>query len=494
MNTKILFFMFLCISFMISNLRAQNYAIDYAIVDASKQEQTFIPINVNNTNINVLSTNNAKISSELKHDIRNYIFFCVKTDNPGVHKITWKVNSLESGRYSVNILTLGKALLQLQCNGSSNDKIEQPIKGWNRISLGEITLKKGINELTIIANSEGPFSVSTLEVTETKLLEEMNLRALSQRVKVDWLSDAAYGLMFQWTNRATPINSKNVKSWNEKVNDFDLNKFFEIVDRSGAEYVLWSITWGGQYISAPLKSLDEIILGRTTQRDLLGEIADGLHKRNKRLIFYYHYGYDCNHSKDPDWMKASGGYKADKSQLLKNIMNILSEIGNRYKDKLDGWWFDGAQRYYNTHFDGTTGGITTFPFEQLTKVAREGNPQRIIAYNSWILPPLTEFQDFYAGEGYHALNVDNNGIIQDGIYRGLAGHSCFPLEKGWGRYGTDKPIQSPMISTQELIKRIQMAKQKGYPLSINLLMYEDGSVSPESLAQMEEVRKIIRGK
>ena len=75
--------------------------------------------------------------------------------------------------------------------------------------------------------------------------------------------------MFQWTNRATPPTG-SIKPWEEKVNDFDLDSFVEMVEETGAAYVLWSITWGEQYISAPIKSLDAIIAGRTTQTRFAG--------------------------------------------------------------------------------------------------------------------------------------------------------------------------------------------------------------------------------
>ena len=72
------------------------------------------------------------------------------------------------------------------------------------------------------------------------------------------------------------------------MNDFDVAAFVDRAEETGASYVVWSITWGQQYISAPIKSLDKIIAGRTTQRDLLGEMADLLHTKGIRLIYYYH--------------------------------------------------------------------------------------------------------------------------------------------------------------------------------------------------------------
>ena len=78
------------------------------------------------------------------------------------------------------------------------------------------------------------------------------------------------------------------------------------------------------------------------------------------------------------------GYEADKTKLYSNVMNILSEVGIRYGDKLDGWWFDGSARYLNCHFDGSSAadGILTAPFKELTLAARKGNAKRMVAYNS----------------------------------------------------------------------------------------------------------------
>jgi len=80
-----------------------------------------------------------------------------------------------------------------------------------------------------------------------------------------------------------------------------------------------------------LHPLDKVLKGRTTKRDLLGEMADRLYAKGIKLIFYYHYGYDCYHSIDATWMEASGGYKADKNGICTgNIKNIVAEVGNRY--------------------------------------------------------------------------------------------------------------------------------------------------------------------
>ena len=93
--------------------------------------------------------------------------------------------------------------------------------------------------------------------------------------------------------------------------------------------------------------------GRTTRRDLLGELADGLAQRSVKLIFYYHFGYDCYHSIDREWMEAAGGYKADKTEMFASVRKITAEIGGRYGERLHGWYFDSGLRYYDCHSDST---------------------------------------------------------------------------------------------------------------------------------------------
>jgi hypothetical protein len=85
-----------------------------------------------------------------------------------------------------------------------------------------------------------------------------------------------------------------------------------------------------------------VLPGRTSKRDLVADLADALGHRGMKLMLYYHLGA----SNDAEWMQATGAYETDTSKLFGNWEAIISEAGNRYKDRLAGWWFD----------DGSTGG------------------------------------------------------------------------------------------------------------------------------------------
>lgn len=467
--------------------QSQDSPNPYAETGNNAIKRVVEPIVINSKEINVLSGGLAEKSANLKTTVLNFMFQWIESESRGPYIIKWNLKASKVESLEVLARVLGEDVKGvLSCNGKSYD-FESDEKEWSEITLGTVELRKGLNTLQLEIKSEEKFKLSALKLIEPSYSTKIEEEALKIRQKAKWFKDAGYGLMFQWTNRATPEKGDAVKPWDEKINDFDVEKFVDMVEESGAAYVIWSMTWGQHYVSAPIKSLDRILKGRTTKRDLLGEMADRLYEKGIKLIFYYHYGYDCYHSKDSTWLQAAGGYKADKTELYQNINNILTEVGNRYGEKLNGWFFDGAQRYYDTHFDGTSGGISTANFKKISQAAKKGNPQRMVTYNSWILPRVTEYQDYYAGEGLKQFTGLQDGVFPEGNYKGLQAHTCFPLEKRWGHIDKNTTIAPPEYSAEELVERIRHARKNRYPLSINLEMYEDGSVSPKSLEVLRKV-------
>ncbi|MFC5051817.1 alpha-L-fucosidase [Rubritalea spongiae] len=474
----------------------------YAVTAESVTLAEPAPLKVDATGITVMAPNLAKLSAKIRPVVRNYmILWCAA--EAGESHVEWTLDAPTDGEYEVTASVLGTgSQLAVTCNDQKQKEVSVTEAGWQRIGLGKIALKAGHNKVVLHVDSANlkagkrnkEFQLSALELVQPDTKKSIEAEALAMRNQPDWFKDAGYGLMFQWTNRATPPEGP-IKAWEEKVNDFDLDGFISLVEESGASYVVWSITWGNQYISAPIKSLDAIIAGRTTSRDLLGEMVNRLQDKGIKVIFYYHYGYDCYHSQDTEWLKAVGGMKADKTQLFTNLMSILAEVGTRYGDKLDGWWFDGGARYLNCHYDGSSAadGILTAPFEAYTAAARTGNPERMVAYNSWIKPKVTEYQDYYGGEGVRSFKPEEltNGVFNSGRQKGLQAHGCFILEKRWGHIELNTPIPKPKYSLKQLTEYVQQAKENRYPLSINLEMYEDGSVSPASAELLKKLKAAV---
>lgn len=465
----------------------------YANTSVELVNKEYGVLKINPYKTNVLAGNLGKPNSNIKDVFKNYMSLWVAAKDKGLCILQWELQVPAEGVYDVIAVVSGSGSnLKIICNGKQLESVFTD-KTWNRLNLGKIPLKTGKNILRLEVEATDDFKFSALELTQSSIKKSLLDEALKQRVTSDWFKEASYGVMFQWTNRAAPQEGP-IKNWEDKVNDFDVEAFVRMVEATGASYVIWSITWGQQYISAPIKSLDNIIKGRTTKRDLLGEMANLLDEKGIKLIFYYHYGYECYHSTDKDWLEAVGGLKPDKTDLYNNLMTIISEVGERYGDKLHGWWFDGGARYYNCHFDGSSAeeGILTAPFREITKAAKKRNSKRIVAYNSWIKPKVTEYQDYYGGEGGKSFDDLNNGVFLNGRQKGLQAHGCFPLERRWGHIDLNTPITSPKHSIEKLTGFVKKAQENKYPLSINLEMYEDGSVSAESLELLKKLKTVIR--
>jgi hypothetical protein len=228
------------------------------------------------------------------------------------------------------------------------------------------------------------------------------------------------------------------------------------------------------YFPAPLKSLDRILPGRTTQRDLIGEVAEALGQRGIRLLLYYHLGSDA----DRAWQEASGFWKTDPTEFWNNWTNVIGEAGERYGDKLAGWWFDdGTANYY----------YRSAPWERLATAAKAGDPKRLVCFNPWILPPATEFQDYLAGEGNADPSVqgwlkpDDHGRVSGGAYAGLQASAALIMEGDWLHTKRDTEIGAPRQSAAQLAELLRrFAALENVPM-LNCEIYQEGTLSPTTV-------------
>ena len=464
----------------------------YAVTGGKAGAAAAVRIRVQPDAWTVLSGSTAgRVSAGFTYVERNHMFQWLEGSR--AQSAEWPIAVVDEAEYEVAVVIANDADCDLTV--ALGDQIlthQLGADGWTRVELGRVSLTKGEHQVRLMIDAAGTVRVCALELVQPATKQAHLTDALAVRQTPEWFKAAGLGLMFQWTNRATPPTGP-IKQWEQKVNDFELQHLLDAVEASGASFVIWSITWGQQYLSAPNAALDAVISGRTRQRDLLGELADRLQAKGVRLIFYYHYGYDCYHSKDPEWMDASGGYRPDKTAFFDHVMRIIAEVGQRYGDKLNGWFFDGGHRYYDTHYDGSPAhGMLSVSFQQLGHAARTGNPKRVICYNPWVKPRYTEYQDFFAGEGKTGFSGESleDGVFKDGPQAGLMAFGCRLLEGRWGHIDENTPIPAPQFTADKLATIISQARLNRHPLAINLEMYEDGSVSPASIEVLRDAKRI----
>ena len=189
------------------------------------------------------------------------------------------------------------------------------------------------------------------------------------RANTDWLAQCRFGIGVHWTAQTVP-RSGPPKPFQNAVADFDLDGFMAAVEHAGADYVLFTAAHAKQMLPAPHPVIDGIQPGRTCERDLIRELANALAAKEKHLLVYYN--HSCNQKDDPEWEQAVGYHAPNKERFAKNLIDIVSWMGDRYGDKVKAWWFDSP---YSLDPRGPHNSVTTdmtgfqFPSNAISEVS-----------------------------------------------------------------------------------------------------------------------------
>jgi hypothetical protein len=306
------------------------------------------------------------------------------------------------------------------------------------------------------------------------------------RANTDWLAKCRFGVGVHWTAQTAPSTGKP-KPFQEAVAGFDLKGFLAAVEHSGADYVLFTATHALQMLPAPHPVIDDILPGRTCERDLLGELADGLAARGRRLLVYYN--HSCNNQNDPEWRKAVGYDGQDKNVLARNLMEIITLMSERYGDKVSAWWFDSP---YSLDARGPFKSVTTdmagfqFPWEQFTVAAKKGHPGRLVTYNGGFNQKFlfTTHQDYWAGEMGNLRTPATSRYLDNG----LQWFGWTPLEdKNWVQTKPDTPIRPPLYGDQQVSDYIRTCNRNMAPMTFNVGIHQEGTMAPGSVEQLHRV-------
>jgi hypothetical protein len=361
---------------------------------------------------------------------------------------------------------------------------------WDRQTLdGTIRLAAGRSALSLRALKLPPkarLSLFSIELVPAGAKREIEASVQSLRSSTEWMVQARYGVMYHWTARTKPRHGP-AKPYARAVADFDVESFARMVQRTGAGFVVMTTSWADYYFPAPIAAIDEIVQGRTAPRDLVLDLADALGKRGIKLMLYYHPGHDDA----PWWSKLGYDDREDKTRFFDIWCRVISSIGERYGEKLAGWWFDdGLMCYYP--YDA--------PWEKMTRAAKAGNPKRVVGYNAWICPRTTDYQDFSCGEGDFTEFIGKDFLPRGGSGRFIAGPQAglqaaltWMLEAGnWCHLDPDKEIPPPCYTKDRLIGLFKACVSRRIVPMINMEAYQDGTTGPASVEALEAVSEALR--
>jgi hypothetical protein len=137
----------------------------------------------------------------------------------------------------------------------------------------------------------------------------------------------------------------------------------------------------------------------------------------------------------------------------------------------------------------------------MTVAAKQGNPDRLITYNSWILPKVSDFYEVFAGEndfsteminGFGFLPVGGTGKFTGGPQSGLQGQITTIINGDWGHFKENTSISPPKYSLDTMIVKIRDAISRKNVPTFDVEIYQDGRISPETLALFKEIRRVIK--
>ena len=353
---------------------------------------------------------------------------------------------------------------------------------------GRMHLTRGINPVTLQVSGTDMDQVvhfRCLEVLPASAAAERNAAediARTYRASTDWLVSAGYGVMFHWTDDTQPRGGLK-KPYPDAVNAFDVDAFTKLIVETGAAYVLFTLNHAHPHCPAPILSWEAIHPGSTTRRDLLGDIADALAKRGIRFLLYINSPVLTMLGN----IGTTGQYEltCSEEQFTEIHKNVLSEIGSRYREKLAGYWFDSWYQSLAAYPD--------VPIEAIYHYCKVGNPGRITAFNFWIFPVLTPWQDYWAGELNSLQSPFESRYVQRGAGTGFQAHGLLSMLPSWVHSETG-PIPPPQFNTEDLIAHVKANMEHQAFTTINIGIYQDGTIEQSSLDMMRQLRRAIRQK
>lgn len=429
---------------------------------------------------------------------KNQKVFAVEGWKNKEQSFTWNINAAEKALYKVAILLQVKGLsgeagstLQISSlNGKINLRVGNT--AWDKkYFAGPILLEKGINQLQlhltdIPENQQPEIAVYSIEIGSEQAWKKNSAAARQLRSKPEWLTNSNYGLFFHWNARSQPRVGE-AKSYADAVRDFDVTKFAEMVHETGADFIVLTTSWDLQTFPAPLKSLDDALPGNTTPRDLISDLSAALSKKDMKLIVY------CNFRMNKmGWKKGKRFDPGAPDTVFNKLLSIYREIGKRYAHKIGGIWIDDGMGLYPHNVS----------FEAITRAIKQYDGNMVVGYNSWIYPRFTDFQDFYGGEmGINLeaagindkhLPVGGNGYFISGPQKGLKATFCGLLEPGdWTHTRPNTAIPAPLLTSERLIGIIREAMSRKNTAIMNVSIYQDGSISPETFALLKQLKKAV---
>lgn len=316
------------------------------------------------------------------------------------------------------------------------------------------------------------------------------IQPVAYAADTNWMADAGYGLFIHWNVNTVNEDGSKV-DYKTAVANFDVNAFANQVEATGAKFIIFTIAHSGYNFAMPNATLDSLVPGRTTTRDLYADMYNALNPKGIKMMFYYENtgSDDSAFAEATRWNSSSA---ADNAIYVQSQYDIVSEIGNRYGSKLAGWWFDvcfyNLEQYYGWYpYDRFN------PFSTYWTKTLAGNSNRVVAFNfdgsknKWGFDGKAG--DYQAGEETSLTNYPT------GQYSGVAGRQWFACAGmqtcGW--IHTKSGVATPSYTDDQVINYIKAVMAYRGVFAYNVAAYQkNAEISAPVMDQLAKVKAALR--
>ena len=292
----------------------------------------------------------------------------------------------------------------------------------------------------------------------------------------DWFRKAGYGVFVHYLvglqNNPEQVHSLGRQtSWDECVREFDTERFANTMAEVGAGYVIFTVMQVTRHMIAPNATYDEITGYKPGEacstRDLVADLYDSLSRRNIPLMLYW---TGDGPRVDPQGSEAFGWEVPVTKQFVAKWASVVREYSRRYGTKVAGWWVDGSYAFIG--YDDETLGI-------VAEALRAGNPDCIVAFNPGVEAKVNSYsrhEDYTCGEQNRFFDMPVERFID-----GEQWHIASYLGASWGQPGAQ-------YTKRDLAEYVFDVNQRGGVVSVDVLLYRDGSLDRSQVEVLKAVR------
>ncbi len=343
--------------------------------------------------------------------------------------------------------------------------------------------------------------------------------------RTEWM-EGKYGLMVHWLapnfDNNTTVKKKSplaltreyYADLNRAVNAFDLDLFMKAFDRTGAEWLIFTIGQNTGTYASPNSVIDSLCgPGHTSKRDLVLEIAKAIKQREKRFIAYLPCEIKGNNTihEGFGWNLEEG---TDQVEFQRKYLKAIEEWSLRLGDLCDGWWFDGCNDW--PIFDNKY-----MLWDKWYWAARAGNKNAVLTFNNGSfltgkMVPVRPEHDYSSGESLVLINSkiraglknDSPLFIPEQKYvpeTKCLYHALLPIDGYWSLHRSKFPdwanipfeytppadsteMPAPIYQDGELLKFVKDFTKYGGAVTINVNISQEGILSEKTIQQMEFIQ------